>query len=35
MTKFLKGEINFREFNCDSVTLMYVKPLYEMLGMTE
>lgn len=35
MAKFLKGEVNFREYNSDTSTLMYVRPLYEMLGMNE
>jgi hypothetical protein len=35
MADFLTGNKDFKEYTSDSGTLMYIKPLYEMMGMTE
>ncbi|CAD8132230.1 unnamed protein product [Paramecium pentaurelia] len=35
MVQILRGELNFNEYLSDSSTLMYVQPLYELLGMSE
>lgn len=35
MADFLSGKRDFKEYTSDSGTLMYIKPLYEMMGMTE